>query len=76
MAILAGWAFTVIAQDTSQDWGEPVNSLWLVVASVCIYLIGYPFYACFLAGEAPALEDRMRVLYTSNCGGAQLQATA
>ena len=28
---------------------EPVNSLWIVVASVCIYLLGYRFYAAWIA---------------------------
>ena len=29
--------------------GESVNALWLVTAAVCIYLIGYRFYARFIA---------------------------
>ena len=29
--------------------GESVNALWLVTAAVCIYLIGYRFYATFIA---------------------------
>jgi len=30
---------------------EPVNSLWIVVASVCIYLLGYRFYAAWIAAK-------------------------
>ena len=29
--------------------GESVNALWLVTAAICIYLIGYRFYASFIA---------------------------
>jgi carbon starvation protein len=32
--------------------GEPVNAAWLVIASLCIYLIGYRYYALFLAKTA------------------------
>ncbi len=54
VALIAAWAIAVIAQ----DHGEPVNSLWLVVAATCIYLIGYRFYASFLAAQVMALDDR------------------
>ena len=54
VAICAAWSLGVIAQDR----GEPINSLWLVVASTCIYLIGYRFYASFLAAKVLALDDR------------------
>jgi carbon starvation protein len=54
VAIAAAGALSVIAQ----DHGEPINSLWLVVASTCIYLIGYRFYASFLAAKVLALDDR------------------
>src|SRR5581483_11352291 len=30
---------------------EPINSLWIVVASVCIYLLGYRFYAAWIAAK-------------------------
>ncbi len=54
VAIAAAGSLGVIAQDR----GEPINSLWLVVASTCIYLIGYRFYASFLAAKVLALDDR------------------
>ena len=31
--------------------GEPVNAAWLVIASVCIYVIAYRFYALFIANK-------------------------
>jgi len=37
--------------------GEPVNSMWLVVASVCTYLIGFRFYAKFIASKVMLLDD-------------------
>ena len=30
---------------------EPINSLWIVVASVCMYLLGYRFYAAWIAAK-------------------------
>lgn len=41
----------------AQNQGEPVNSTWLVVAAVCTYLIGYRFYAAFIAAKVMALDD-------------------
>ena len=37
--------------------GESVNSMWLVAASVCTYLLGYRFYASFIAARVMALND-------------------
>src|SRR5579885_702451 len=37
--------------------GEPVNSVWLVLAAICSYLIGYRFYAKFVAARVMALND-------------------
>ena len=36
--------------------GEPINALWLVVAAVCSYAIGYRFYSKFLAAKVLALD--------------------
>lgn len=38
--------------------GEPINSLWLVAAAICIYLIGFRFYAKFIAFKVMLLDDR------------------
>jgi carbon starvation protein len=56
------WALIAIAAAVSmgviaQSQGEPVNSTWLVVAAVCTYLIGYRFYAAFIAAKVMALDD-------------------
>ena len=36
--------------------GEPVNSIWLVLAAACTYAIGYRFYAKFIAARVMALD--------------------
>ena len=38
--------------------GEPVNSIWLVLAGACTFLAGYRFYAGFLAAKVLCLDDR------------------
>ena len=52
IAVLGAFAFAGIALNR----GEPINSFWLVVASSCIYLVGYRFYAGFIAAKVMALE--------------------
>ena len=54
IAIAAAVALGVIANDR----GEPVNSSWLVIAAVCTYLVGYRFYAAFIAAKVMALDDK------------------
>src|SRR5215467_4275817 len=39
--------------------GEAISAMWLVVAAVCTYAIGYRFYSKFLAAKVLAL-DAMR----------------
>ncbi len=38
--------------------GEPVNSLWLVAAAASVFLLGFRFYAKFIAAKVMALDDR------------------
>ncbi len=38
--------------------GEHINSLWLVLAALCIYTLGFRFYGKFLAARVMALDDR------------------
>ena len=37
--------------------GEPINSIWLVLAAVCTYLVGFRFYAKFIAAKVMALNN-------------------
>jgi carbon starvation protein len=38
--------------------GEPVNSLWLVAAAASFFVLGFRFYAKFIAAKVMALDDR------------------
>ena len=37
--------------------GEPLNSVWFVVAAACSYLVAYRFYSAFIAAKVLALDD-------------------
>ncbi len=54
LAVLGAVAVGTIASTR----GEPVNSLWLVAAAASIYLIGFRFYAKFIAARVMALNDQ------------------
>jgi carbon starvation protein len=54
LAVLAATCVGVVAAKR----GEPVNSLWLVAAAASIFLIGFRFYAKFIAAKVMALDDR------------------
>src|SRR5580692_9213275 len=47
LAVVGGFALGGIALYRA----EPINSMWIVVASVCIYLLGYRFYAAWIAAK-------------------------
>jgi len=36
--------------------GESINSLWLIVAAVCVYALGYRFYSAFIAARVLMLD--------------------
>jgi carbon starvation protein len=40
--------------------GEAVNALWIVVAAVCVYLIGYRYYSLFIATRVLGLDAQRR----------------
>jgi carbon starvation protein len=54
VAVLAAYSLGAIALTR----GEPINSIWLVLAAACTYAIGIRFYAKFLAARVMALDDR------------------
>ncbi|HLH02533.1 MAG TPA: carbon starvation CstA family protein [Bryobacteraceae bacterium] len=54
VSVLAAIAIGMIASAR----GEPVNSLWLVAAAACTFLVGFRFYAKFIAAKVMALDDR------------------
>lgn len=55
------WALIVVIGTISLgvvalNRGESINAAWLVVASVCIYLIAYRFYALFIAEKVLGVD--------------------
>ena len=47
LAIIAAFAVGGIALQRN----EPINALWIVVAAICIYTLGYRFYAAWIAAK-------------------------
>jgi carbon starvation protein len=37
--------------------GESINALWFVAAAVCVYALGYRFYAAWIAAKVLVLDD-------------------
>ena len=54
-ALSAGAAFFL--GGIAIDRGEPVNSMWLVLAAACTYLVGFRFYARFVASRVMGLNN-------------------
>lgn len=56
LSVMGAFALGYIALNR----GEQINALWIVVASVCIYLIAYRFYGLYIAKNVLAV-DPMRM---------------
>src|SRR5436309_3466343 len=54
VSILAAYCLAAIALNRN----EHINSFWLVVAASCTYLLGFRFYAKFIAARVMALNDK------------------
>src|SRR2546423_5308997 len=54
LALLGAWAYFVLATRR----GEPVNSVYLLIAALSSYAIGYRFYTKWMAARMLALNDR------------------
>jgi carbon starvation protein len=54
-AVSVGAAFFLAG--IALERGEPVNSMWLVLAAACTYLVGYRFYAKFIAAKVMVLNN-------------------
>ncbi|HTT08163.1 MAG TPA: carbon starvation CstA family protein [Gammaproteobacteria bacterium] len=52
LAVAAAGALGAIALHR----GETVSSLWFIVAAVCVYTLGYRFYAAFVAARVLSLD--------------------
>jgi carbon starvation protein len=52
ISLLGAFAFGGIALRR----GEAINSLWIVVAALCVYAIGFRFYSLFIARRVLELD--------------------
>jgi carbon starvation protein len=56
VVVAIGGAFSVAT--IALHRGEEINAMWLVVAAVCSYAIGYRFYSKFIAARVLSLNAR------------------
>src|SRR5438105_10647735 len=54
IALLGAWAYVVLATRR----GEAVNSVYILIAALCSYAIGYRFYSKWIAARVLALNNR------------------
>jgi len=54
ISLLGAWAYVTIALHR----GERLNSVFIVLAAICTYLVGYRFYSKWIAARVLALDDR------------------
>src|SRR5215469_10893733 len=65
IAVLGAVAVGII----SLKRGEPVNAMWLVIAALCVYAIGYRFYGLFIANRVLGVNAaRQTPAYRHNDG--------
>ena len=65
VALLGAWALGTVALMR----GESINALWIIVAAVCTYAIGYRFYALYIAERALGIDpSRMTPAWRHNDG--------
>src|SRR5262245_53500876 len=54
VAVAGAWAYATLATRR----GEPLNSVYILVAALCSYAIGYRFYSKWIAARVLMLDDR------------------
>src|SRR5947209_2477138 len=54
IVLLGAWAYLVLALRR----GEPINSVYILIAALSSYLIGFRFYSKWIAARVLALNDR------------------
>jgi len=65
LALLGAFAFAYIGLKR----GESISAIWIVIASVCVYLIAYRFYSLYIAEQVLGLDPtRMTPAYKYNDG--------
>ncbi len=53
VAVLGAYSIGTLAWSR----GEPVNALWMVVAALCVFAIGYRFHSAWLMAKVLTLDD-------------------
>jgi carbon starvation protein len=53
ISILGAGALSAVA--LKRD--EPINAMWIIIAAVCVYIVGYRFYSRFIALKVMQLDD-------------------
>ncbi|WP_084493536.1 carbon starvation CstA family protein [Brackiella oedipodis] len=65
VAILGAFALGYIALQR----GETINAVWILIAAICVYLIGYRYYSLYIARNALQLDStRMTPAWRHNDG--------
>src|SRR4051812_11288243 len=54
VALLGSWAYATLAWHE----GEHLNSVYILIAALCSYAIGYRFYSKWVATRVLMLDDR------------------
>ena len=54
VALVGAWAYGTLAVRR----GEPINSVYILLAAICSYTIGFRFYSKWIAARILALNDR------------------
>lgn len=54
VSFIGAWCFGVLALHT----GEKISAVWIVIASLCIYMIGYRYYSKYIATRVLELDDQ------------------
>src|SRR5208283_2480110 len=54
--LLIASAGTLAVSTIALHRGEQINAMWLVVAAVCTYALGYRFYSKFISAKVLALD--------------------
>jgi carbon starvation protein len=54
LALAGAWAFVTLATNR----GEPISSVYILIAALCTYAIGYRFYSKWIAARILLLDER------------------
>ncbi|MBW4050156.1 MAG: hypothetical protein HIU85_01670 [Proteobacteria bacterium] len=68
--ILLGGAGAVALGGIALHRHEPINALWIVTAALCLWVLGYRFYAAWVAARVLSGDDSRRGCSRSPSPGA------